>query len=102
MRLTQYQIDAIIESFKTLFSAQDHLWLFGSRVDDAQFGGDIDLYIETIETDDSLVFNKKFIFSAMIQRSIGEQKIDVVINMLSAQKEKPIYQEARATGILLV
>lgn len=102
MRLTQHQLDVIVESFKKLFSAHDHLWLFGSRVDDAQFGGDIDLYIETTETDASLVFNKKFKLSAMIQMKIGEQKIDVVINMLSSQKDKPIYQEARATGILLV
>jgi len=36
MRLTKNQITAITESFKTLFAATDHLWLFGSRADDAQ------------------------------------------------------------------
>jgi len=101
MRLTQTQMNAIVESFKTLFSDSDHLWLFGSRVDDTQFGGDIDLYIETTETDSTLVMSKKFKLSALIQMKIGEQKIDIVINKLSSHKHKPIYEEARNTGILL-
>lgn len=102
MRLTKNQITAITESFKTLFAATDHLWLFGSRADDAQFGGDIDLYIETNETNSALVFKKRFELSALIQMKIGEQKIDIIINILASKKDKPIYKEARAKGILLV
>jgi hypothetical protein len=102
MRLSQNQINAIVSSFKELFSDSDHLWLFGSRVDDTQFGGDIDLYIETTEMNSTLAYDKKFRLSALIQMKIGEQKIDIVINMLSSNKDKPIYVEARNTGILLV
>tara|TARA_R110001606_G_scaffold389553_1_gene555745 strand:- start:2977 stop:3126 length:150 start_codon:yes stop_codon:yes gene_type:complete len=44
MRLTDQQQQAIIQQCTTVFR-QGHLFLFGSRVDDTQKGGDIDLYI---------------------------------------------------------
>ena len=40
MRLTPFQIDAIKEAFIKNFGEHDQLWLFGSRADDTQKGGD--------------------------------------------------------------
>ena len=45
IRLKDYEIVAITDAFKKLFLPQDHLWIFGSRVDMDKRGGDIDLYI---------------------------------------------------------
>jgi len=102
MRLKEFQRTAICESFRELFGENDHLWLFGSRVDDTKRGGDIDLYIETVETDANLAYAKRLELSSMIQTKIGEQKIDIVLNVLSRPQGLAIYDVARKTGILLV
>lgn len=47
MRISEEDKIAIISEFKKSFSPDDHLWLFGSRVDDTKKGGDIDLYVQT-------------------------------------------------------
>ena len=102
MRLTEHKRLSIIQTFSDFFDSADHLWLFGSRVNDEARGGDIDLYIETHISDRRLLFDKKLAFLSRLQLKIGEQKIDVVINVLSENRNLPIYQEARKTGILLI
>ncbi len=47
IRLTTEEINSIKTIFTKYFSNKDHLWIFGSRVDPTQRGGDIDLYIES-------------------------------------------------------
>jgi len=71
--------------------------LFGSRADDNKRGGDIDLYIETSEKVNLL--DKKVKLLVRLNRELGEQKIDVVINNFS--KEKDIFTIARSTGVWL-
>jgi len=102
MRLTEHQYVAICDSFRKFFFEGDTLWLFGSRVDDAKRGGDIDLYIETVQRDPRLACAARTSLSCEIQRLIGEQKIDIVLNLLSSETELPIYEKARSTGLLLV
>ena len=46
MRLTASQIETIRQAAHQNFGADASVWLFGSRVDDARRGGDVDLYIE--------------------------------------------------------
>ena len=46
MRLTETQIQAIHTTAEELFGVDARVSLFGSRVDDHQRGGDIDLLIE--------------------------------------------------------
>lgn len=76
--------------------------MFGSRVDDAKRGGDIDLYIETNETDIDTIYRKKVDFVSDIWMKIGEQKIDVVLTILNRKIILPIYDIARQTGIKLI
>ncbi|MBN2824045.1 MAG: nucleotidyltransferase domain-containing protein [Campylobacterales bacterium] len=94
MRLKKYEIEAIKESFASTF-AQGSIYLFGSRVDDNQKGGDIDLYIDT-KVENKVA--KKIDFLVALKNRIGEQKIDVV---LSYNKNRAIEQEAIKNGIEL-
>jgi predicted nucleotidyltransferase len=95
VRLTELEIKSIVNSFHTYFKTGD-IYLFGSRVDDAQKGGDIDLYIDTKDSDN--LFDKKLLMLRDIKSKIGEQKIDVII---SSTQEKAIEKEALKKGIKL-
>lgn len=65
-------------------------------------GGDIDLYVETHETDPQLIIKKRAKFFTKLLQSIGEQKIDIIIKLTSDQFTLPIYQEATTKGIQLI
>lgn len=71
------------------------VWLFGSRVDDAAKGGDIDLYIELPQPVSVLA----------VARTRGdlvdvlEQNVDLVVN--DGRSERTIYVIARETGVRL-
>lgn len=102
VRLKPYEIDAIIKSFREFFGKNDHLWIFGSRVNFEARGGDIDLYLETEMPQADIVVSKKTQFVVALYNQIGEQKIDVVINMINSNVKLPIYEVARQTGVQLV
>jgi hypothetical protein len=95
MRLTAYEIKSIKESFLDVFE-EGSISLFGSRVDDAQKGGDIDLYIQTPK--EKATLENKIKFLVMLKEKIGEQKIDVI---LSRDTTRLIEEEALKNGIAL-
>jgi len=95
MRLNKQEIKAIKNCFLEIFKI-GKIYLFGSRVDDSQKGGDIDLYIITDNKEDLLM--KKIDFLVKLKQSIGDQKIDVII---SRDKTRLIEQEALKNGIEL-
>ncbi len=101
VRLSEKYITAIIEAFEGNFDTADHLWVFGSRVDLQAKGGDIDLYIETHETDLDKAIQQKSKMVSQLWRAIGEQKIDVVLNILSLNSDLSIYNIAKQSGVLL-
>lgn len=102
MRLTEAEKKLICEAFLHNFSKEDHLWLFGSRVDDSKKGGDIDFYIETVEKDVHIALDKKLSFLSDVWSALGEQKIDVVLNLTKNDFTLPIYQQAKSQGIFLI
>ena len=95
MRLSAHYVHVIKKYFKEIFHEGD-VYLFGSRVDDAQRGGDIDLYLAV--KDQRELFRRKIAFLARIKRELGDQKIDVVFN---TDPTRLIEQEARRWGIKL-
>lgn len=95
MRLSNYEINAIKQSFKEVFE-EGKIYLFGSRVDDTQKGGDIDLYIQTNSKEN--ISEKKIKFLAILKEKIGNQKIDVVV---SKDRTRAIEQEAITKGVEL-
>lgn len=95
MRLSEFEYRCILNAFHQIFKT-GNIYLFGSRVDDQKKGGDIDLYIETENSDN--LSEKKIQFLLLLESLIGEQKIDVVFHRDST---RPIEQEAKHKGILL-
>ena len=95
MRLTPKEIEAIVSTFEEVFR-EGSIYLFGSRVDDRQKGGDIDLYIDSLSTEN--LIEKKIDFLVHLKEKIGEQKIDVV---LSRDTHRLIEKEALSKGIQL-
>lgn len=98
MRLTQSEIDAIRCTYLDVFQ-NGSVYLFGSRVDDNQKGGDIDLYVvPENKLSSSQLLEKKIDFLVQLKNRIGEQKIDVII---ARDQNRLIEQEALRKGIKL-
>ena len=98
MRLTQHEVKSIKDTFYDIFET-GNVYIFGSRVDNAKRGGDIDLFLDPkCEITVSQKLHKKIKFLGQLQSKIGDQKIDVVI---SCDKNRPIEQEAITNGVLL-
>ncbi len=95
MRLSYYELHSITGIFKEVFG-EGTIYLFGSRVDDSQKGGDIDLFLDVDGTED--LFEKKINFVIKVQEKIGEQKIDVVF---AKESNRAIETAALTTGIEL-
>lgn len=95
MRLTSKEIGSIKNVFVEVFK-EGSIYLFGSRVDDMQKGGDIDLYIVSKSSENLL--DKKIDFLIKLKQKIGDQSIDVII---SKDKNRLIEQEALQKGIRL-
>lgn len=97
MRLSTDQIQAIRYAATTAFGDGTGVWLFGSRVDDAKKGGDIDLLVRPASTAIDQPFSKKVRMLTLLERLLGERKIDLVIEQPS--DTRPIVTVAHATGI---
>lgn len=97
MRLTDQQIAKIRHAAEVAFGASTRVILFGSRVDDSKRGGDIDLLIQPTQIDQPLV--RKLRFLGLLERDLGERKIDVV--MESPDDPRPIVRVAHETGVAL-
>jgi predicted nucleotidyltransferase len=89
MRLTQIEIKNIIRIKSRIFGPEVKIYLFGSRVDDNQKGGDIDLFVEYDGVDK---FEKRIEFLSSLKEVIGEQKIDIVF---SSESDRLIEKIAR-------
>lgn len=101
MRLTSEQIAAIKALAAECFGAGTVVYLFGSRLDDAKRGGDIDLYIETDESDAARILDAKYDFLAKLKRRIGDQRVDVVVGSPSGRQVAPVVGVARRAGVRL-
>ena len=105
MRLSTDQIQAIRQAATAAFGQGTSVWLFGSRVDDAKKGGDIDLLVcpQAHTDEDATVehqgFMQKIKMLTLLERHLGERKIDIVVEQ--AQDTRPIIEVAYTTGIKL-
>ncbi|WP_224728198.1 hypothetical protein [Cysteiniphilum sp. JM-1] len=80
MRLSKENISIIKSCVHQVFGDDMRVFLFGSRTDCSKRGGDIDLYL--LPKKDKVIvngFNKKIELLVILEKAIGEQKIDVVL-----------------------
>jgi len=105
MRLSTNQIQAIRQAATAAFGQGTSVWLFGSRVDDAKKGGDIDLLVcpQTQIASDAVVgqqtFMQKIKMLTLLERHLGERKVDLVVEQ--PQDKRLIVEVAHKTGIKL-
>ncbi len=91
MRLNQFQIDTINKLAKKHFGHETIVYLFGSRTDEHQKGGDIDLFLKNND-ETALTIETKIHFLAELKTKIGDRKIDVVFDNASTRQKKSFYR----------
>lgn len=101
MRLTQKQIDSIKQVAIAVFGSEAKAYLFGSRVDDQQRGGDIDLYVTESALLPEEQLDAKLRYLVKIKQQLGDQRIDVVFAPLPGQPVLPIHRMAQQSGVPL-
>ncbi len=74
MRLTSAQVELLKNKIRA-YIPEAQIYLFGSRIDDTQKGGDIDLLVLA---DRRLSFDEKFAVKLAFYQQFGEQKIDII------------------------
>lgn len=92
MRLKPEQVEAFIQVLEPILQEiSAELFLHGSRVDDNQKGGDIDLLLLVPQKHYSSLREKKnkMIIQFQKQKSIGERRIDLLIADESKIKTDP-------------
>ncbi len=102
MRLKDHEIQAIRKAAVDLFGPDAEVWLFGSRVDDAKRGGDIDLMVSLSGTDahDAVHLSKQRVrYLVALEKILGERRIDLVTAWPG--DERPIVRVAKDTGVRL-
>ena len=99
MRISQETQQVIKNTVKEIFGDNVVVSLFGSRIDDALKGGDIDLLVQS----NALINDrqqKKLQMVARLQIRLGDQPIDVVVVDPGVDLQV-IHKEAIRTGVLL-
>ena len=98
MRLTEFERRSVVDEAVRCFGPDARITLFGSRIDDARRGGDIDLLVQG-SWEHADAFRRKIRFLVDLKSRIGDRRIDVVLAYPGDQR--PIVGEARRTGVVL-
>lgn len=99
MRLTNDQINIIRQLASQIAGSQSRVRVFGSRLDDAARGGDIDLMLELPEPVDNPAFMAAQM-SARVSRAMHGRKVDVLLSAPNLM-HLPIHDIAFKEGQLL-
>ena len=85
MRVDVKDVDIIKNTLISRIS-DAKIFLFGSRVDDAKRGGDIDIFVKTLK---NVSFKEELLLLTQLQRNGISRKIDLIID--SPQKKKQVF-----------
>ena len=99
MRLTSQQIAAISDIVQLVASERKSVRVFGSRLNDAGRGGDLDLLVEFAEAVENPALLSARL-SAKISRVMAGRKVDVLLSAPNLQR-LPIHEIAFQEGQLL-
>ena len=97
IRLKDEEIEIIKEVAIEIFGEDVKVYIFGSRVDLTKKGGDIDIFIETQK---EVSLNQEIDFFAKLELKGIERSVDVLIKAKN-RDNKPIFEEAKRTGVLI-
>ena len=95
MRIEKAEALAAVSIVRKYLGTSAAVWLFGSRADDTQKGGDVDLYVETNEVN----------LAIPVARARGEladvlgRYVDLVVN--NHTRKEAIYEVAKSQGVRL-
>ena len=94
MRLAEDEITAIRSAVAAHFGAGSAVWVFGSQLDDAARGGDVDLYVEPARALTGNLFLAQQLLRSELERRL-KRPVDVVV-----QRDVPtaFMRQARAEG----
>ncbi len=99
MRLTPSQEQLKKSTVDRVLGAENRVWLFGSRVNDALRGGDIDLLIETEAAFPNSAKMLCRLYGALIY-ALGDRKLDVLLKD-ARTRDAPVFEIAKRTGVIL-
>ena len=99
MRITPSQAQVTKKTVDRILGAPNKVWLFGSRANDDQLGGEIDLLIETEARLPNRVEVLCRLYGALIM-ALGDRKLDIVLRD-ARTCDAPIFEIARRTGVML-
>jgi len=99
MRLNDHQIEAIRETTLLVAGRDARVRVFGSRLNDAEKGGDLDLMLELPEpVENAALLSAKI--SALVSRVMQGRKVDVLLSAPNLMR-LPIHDIAFKEGQLL-
>ena len=102
-KLEQENVAVIKQSFQEFFSDQDKLWIYGPCVNIKHKGNDIDLFVETQETDYDTVLRQKNDLASALREKFNDRPIEIVVKIAQEDlADLPIYTIAKGTGVRLV
>ena len=99
MRLNDYQIQTILRLARQVGGSQTCVRVFGSRLDDAACGGDIDIMLELSEPLDNPALIAAQM-SALVSRAMHGRKVDVLLSAPNLMR-LPIHDLGFKEGRLL-
>jgi len=76
MRLTDQEVTGILKAAEAC-AQNAEVYLYGSRVDDAKRGGDIDLLFVFPDDDPVNIFQTKINLAVALETELGERRIDI-------------------------
>lgn len=102
MRLTDVERVDIASAAAVVLPAGSRVSLFGSRVDDARRGGDVDLLVELpgAPSPDDIVRMRSRL-TAQLYRRWGERRIDLLMCLQDQPDARPVVDTARRDGVLI-
>jgi predicted nucleotidyltransferase len=99
MRLSPQSQAIIHQAVVQRFGEQAQVRLFGSRLDDAAKGGDIDLHVRVPGEVDNPIWEASLL-AAQLQRQLDGRKVDVCL-LVDTQTTLAVDKVALSEGILL-
>ncbi len=100
MRLDEGQRRVIRETVRQRLGREAEVYLFGSRLDDAARGGDIDLLVVLPGEPDAGRAVAASQLEAALQRRLGGRQVDVIL-LTPRTPRRPIHEHALRTGVRL-